>query len=94
MKAEKKVNDIVLTVQDSGVGIPKNDINKLFRIDIKYTNIGTAEERGTGLGLLLCKEFVEKHGGKIWVESTPGMGATFWFTLQAALPPLDRGGVQ
>jgi len=72
---------ITFVVKDTGIGIPKADIAKLFRIDVKYTNVGTAEERGTGLGLLLCKEFVEKHGGKIWVESEVGKGSEFKFTI-------------
>ena len=72
---------ITLSVKDNGIGIPKKDIDKLFRIDTKYTNIGTANERGTGLGLLLCKEFVEKHGGQIWVESQIGKGSEFKFTI-------------
>jgi PAS domain S-box-containing protein len=81
VKAEKNKTDLVITVKDTGVGIPKDDLQKLFRIDIKYSNIGTSEERGTGLGLLLCKEFVEKHGGKIWVESEVGIGSDFKFSI-------------
>lgn len=81
IKTEKKDNDITVTVKDTGIGIPKDGIDKLFRIDFKYTNIGTADERGTGLGLLLCKEFVEKHGGKIWVESKEGKGSEFKFSI-------------
>jgi len=79
--AQKNGKFLTLIVKDSGVGIPKKDIGKLFRIDAKYTNIGTAQERGTGLGLLLCKEFVEKHGGRIWVESNVGKGSEFMFTI-------------
>ncbi|MFC2102084.1 PAS domain S-box protein [Bacteroidota bacterium] len=70
-----------LSVKDSGVGISKADISKLFRIDSKHTTRGTADEKGTGLGLILCKEFVEKYGGKIWVESEEGRGSAFSFTL-------------
>ena len=70
-----------ISVRDSGIGIPTKDMEKLFRIDNKYSTRGTADEKGTGLGLILCKEFVEKHGGKIWVESEEGKGSTFSFTL-------------
>jgi signal transduction histidine kinase len=81
VKAQKNHHEMVLSVKDSGMGIQKNDIDKLFRIDVKYTNTGTAQERGTGLGLILCKEFVEKHGGKIWVESEHTKGSEFKFTI-------------
>ncbi len=68
-------------IKDSGVGMDKETIDKLFRIDVNVTSKGTCGEKGTGLGLILCKEFVEKHGGKIWVESEVGKGSTFWFSL-------------
>lgn len=68
---------VILSVADSGVGISAQDLPKLFRIDIKYKHRGTDREPGTGLGLILCKEFVEKNGGKIWVESEEGKGSTF-----------------
>ncbi len=70
-------------IKDSGVGMPEEIRNKLFRIDVNITLEGTNKEKGTGLGLILCKEFVEKHGGKIWVESEVGKGSTFWFSLPA-----------
>jgi signal transduction histidine kinase len=81
VNAIEEKNHIIISVKDNGIGIPKKDIDKLFRIDIKYTKVGTNEERGTGLGLLLCKEFVEQHGGKIWVESDEGEGSEFKFTI-------------
>lgn len=82
-----------VAVQDSGVGIPPEDISKLFRFDEAYTTLGTQQERGTGLGLVLCKELVEHHGGRIWVESTQGQGSTFKFTLPLDAPdPLLEGG--
>ena len=80
--AKKETDSVVIFVEDSGVGINKNDFDKLFREDIKYSNPGTEHEGGTGLGLLLCKEFVEKQGGKIWFESEEGKGTTFFFTLK------------
>ena len=72
---------IEVAVSDTGVGIPEEDFPKLFRFDQEYTNIGTAGERGTGLGLNLCKEFVEKNGQTLWVESEVKKGTTFRFTL-------------
>lgn len=70
-----------ITVSDTGVGIPPDSLNKLFRIDSKYSTAGTNNEKGTGLGLTLCKEFVELNGGKIWVESQINRGSQFTFTL-------------
>jgi PAS domain S-box-containing protein len=72
---------IQITVSDNGVGIPPEVLDRLFRIDSKYTTSGTNNEKGTGLGLILCKEFVELNGGKIWVESTVNKGSQFSFTL-------------
>ena len=72
---------VEVAIIDTGVGIKPEDLSKLFRIDVKYTNVGPAGERGTGLGLNLCKDLVEKNGGKIWVESEIGKGTTFKFTL-------------
>ena len=74
-------NFIEFYVKDNGIGIPKEDMNKLFRIDENITTEGTNRERGTGLGLILCKDFIEKHGGNIWVESKKNKGSTFWFTF-------------
>jgi PAS domain S-box-containing protein len=70
-----------IVVQDSGIGLSQENINKLFRIDVNYTTPGTNKERGTGLGLVLCKELVEKNGGNIWVESEVGKGTKFNFSL-------------
>ena len=75
---------VEIYIKDNGIGMDEKTINKLFRIDTSVTNFGTAGEKGTGLGLILCKEFVEKHGGKIWVESKIGKGSTFYFSLQKA----------
>ncbi|MFO7370941.1 MAG: HAMP domain-containing sensor histidine kinase [Bacteroidales bacterium] len=72
---------VKLIISDTGVGIQKDHINKLFAIDTKITTAGTNNERGTGLGLVLCKELVEKHSGKIWVESEPGSGSKFFITI-------------
>jgi two-component system sensor histidine kinase/response regulator len=72
---------LTISVSDSGVGIPPENLVKLFDISQVLTTKGTAEETGTGLGLLLCKEFVERHGGKIRVESETGKGSDFIFTM-------------
>jgi len=72
---------VVVSIADNGVGMSKDIVAKLFRIDTKHTTKGTANEKGTGLGLILCKEFIEKNGGRIWVESEEGKGSVFLFTL-------------
>ncbi len=72
---------IEVAVSDSGIGISQEDRHKLFRIDVQHSNVGTAGEAGTGLGLVLCQELVERNSGRIWVESEVGKGATFRFTL-------------
>jgi PAS domain S-box-containing protein len=74
-------NYIEISFTDSGVGINENIINKLFKISEHITSSGTQDEKGTGLGLILCKDFVEMNGGTIWVCSTPGKGSKFTFTL-------------
>ena len=75
---------IEISVEDEGVGIEKSVLDKLFRIDKNPSTRGTADEKGSGLGLILCKEFVEKNGGRIWVESQPGNGSVFKFTILCA----------
>ena len=75
-------NSVQVSVKDSGIGIPENRINHLFSIDQSHSTLGTNNEPGTGLGLILCKEFIDKHSGNIWVESQVGKGSTFYFTLK------------
>ncbi|MCX6284959.1 MAG: PAS domain S-box protein, partial [Bacteroidetes bacterium] len=72
---------IRICVTDTGVGISGENLDKLFRIDQQLRSTGTANEKGTGLGLILCKELIDKHGGKIWVESEVGKGSKFCVTL-------------
>lgn len=72
---------IEVAVSDTGTGIKAEDLDKLFHIDVKYSQVGTSGEQGTGLGLILCKELIEKNGGNIWVESEVGKGTTFRFTV-------------
>jgi signal transduction histidine kinase len=76
-----RANELIVSVADSGVGIPKHRIDKIFRIDENFTTAGTLNEKGTGLGLILCKEFVDNHNGKIWLESEEGKGSVFYFSL-------------
>ena len=79
----KKKDEIIISVQDNGVGIKKKDQNKLFSMDKHFVTIGTSNEKGTGIGLLLCDEFVKKHKGKIWVESKYGKGSKFIFSISS-----------
>lgn len=78
------VNDglfLKVLVKDNGVGISEHDQINLFKIDSNPTTIGTSQEKGTGLGLILCKDFVERNGGAIWVESQLDKGSSFFFTI-------------
>ncbi len=77
----QKENEVEVSVKDNGIGMSKDHQKKLFQIGENVIMLGTNKEKGTGLGLILCKEFVEKHRGKISVESERGNGARFYFTL-------------
>ena len=70
-----------IEVRDNGIGMSQSTKEKLFKIDEFNSISGTCNEQGTGLGLLFCKEFIDMHGGNIWVESEPGKGSKFKFTL-------------
>ncbi len=72
---------VVISVKDTGIGMSPELLANLFRIDVRTSRPGTEGESSTGLGLMLCKEFIEKHGGKLWVESEVERGSTFYFTL-------------
>jgi signal transduction histidine kinase len=87
VKAMAINNQVEISVSDSGIGMTKEIIAKLFRIDANQSTPGTENEKGTGLGLVLCKEFIEKHGGKIWVESESGKGSTFKFSIPLDINP-------
>ncbi len=83
VKSERSNNGTIeISVTDNGIGIAENDIKRLFKVEEKVSSKGTDGESSTGLGLILCKEFVNMHGGKIWVESEEGKGSTFYFTLR------------
>jgi len=81
VSAKSKEKFVEVSVADNGIGIPESLAKKLFTIENKESRKGTLSETGTGLGLILCKEFVELHGGRIWVESQEKKGSTFFFTL-------------
>lgn len=81
ISAKRHNNSCEISVNDTGIGIPAENMRKIFSIDSKHKTPGTHGEKGTGLGLVLCREFVEKQHGKIWVESEMGKGSRFSFTL-------------
>jgi len=85
VRAKKNAKECIITVKDSGIGIEKEKIETLFRLENSLSLPGTEKEQGTGLGLKLCKEFTERMGGRIWVESKDGKGSEFNFTI-----PLKR----
>jgi signal transduction histidine kinase len=82
--SEKRERETIFSVKDTGIGIKQENIDKLWNFADPYTTKGTNNEKGTGFGLLICKELVEKHGGKIWVESIPGNGSEFIFSIPEA----------
>lgn len=79
--AEKQESSTIITVKDNGKGIPEEAQSKIFNKFTSYTTFGTANEKGSGLGLLLCKELVEKNQGRLWFESKAGIGSSFHFTI-------------
>jgi signal transduction histidine kinase len=83
VRVESKVKEdfVEISVEDNGIGLSESDIKDLFNINVKNSNLGTANEQGSGLGLILCHDFVKKNGGKIWVDSILGTGSSFKFTL-------------
>ena len=81
IRSEKRDNVVIISVADTGIGIVDEKKHRIFSVDTTKSTTGTANESGTGLGLLLCKEYVERNGGEIWLESESGVGTTFFFTL-------------
>ncbi|HNI91149.1 MAG TPA: HAMP domain-containing sensor histidine kinase, partial [Leptospiraceae bacterium] len=82
ISANESGGKVELTVEDSGIGMSSNIAENLFRIDVKhFSTEGTNGEKGTGLGLILCKEFIDRHQGRIWAESELGKGSKFRFTI-------------
>jgi len=83
VSAKEADGRILISVSDTGIGISEEEAQNLFRIDSKVKRKGTNNEDGSGLGLILCHEFIIKHNGKIWVESSPGKGSEFIFSIPA-----------
>jgi signal transduction histidine kinase len=81
LRAVQQDTDMIITVSDNGIGMGQEVVSRLWQIAEHYTSPGTKGEKGTGLGLMLCKEFVEKHNGRIWVESEVGKGSDFKIAL-------------
>ena len=78
---ESKDNSVIIKIIDNGVGMEEESLDKLFKMDVGHTTKGTEKESGTGLGLIICKDLIEKQGGKIWVESKKDKGSTFFVLL-------------
>lgn len=85
LDANKSDDEIIVSIQDNGVGMPKEKVEKLFLIGENISTLGTNKERGSGLGLQICKELLSLQGNNIWVESILGVGTTFRFTLNRAI---------
>jgi signal transduction histidine kinase len=81
---DKDNRETHVRIKDHGIGISNEDLNRLFKIDSDFQIDGTAGEKGTGLGLVVCQDFIEQHHGKIWAESEAGSGSIFHFTIPNA----------
>lgn len=81
ISAKRLGDEIIISVTDSGMGMSEAELNRLFQLTTEKSKPGTKMEKGTGLGLMLCKEFITKHEGRIWAESEAGKGSTFFVAL-------------
>jgi light-regulated signal transduction histidine kinase (bacteriophytochrome) len=90
ISAKRQGEDWVVSISDNGIGIEKNDIQRIFQIFQRLHD--RHRYPGSGIGLAVCAKIVEQHGGKIWAESTPGAGSTFFFSLPVSKPqaPADK----
>ncbi len=86
--ASQQDDMIIICIADNGVGIASQRLSDLFQIETSFSTVGTANEKGTGLGLILCHELVRENGGQIWAESTLGEGSRFYFTLPSSIRAL------
>jgi len=90
VKASEKEGIVKVLVRDGGVGLARENAEKIFRIDSKYRSHGTSGEKGTGLGLIICKDFVERNQGRIWCESEEGKGSEFYFTIPSSAKQAEQ----
>ncbi len=90
--AQEKTDHWEIAVRDTGIGMPKETVDKIFSNNTNITTYGTNNEKGTGLGLSLCKEMVEKNNGTIWVDSVPQQGSCFYFTVPKAKSSYQKAG--
>jgi signal transduction histidine kinase/lipopolysaccharide biosynthesis regulator YciM len=81
IQAKEELKSTIISIKDTGIGMSSKIVEDLFKLDVQNNRFGTEEEPSTGLGLILCKEFIEKHKGKIWVESEEGKGSTFFISF-------------
>lgn len=89
INVESNVKSHIVSVKDTGVGMSEIALDNLFRIDVNFTSLGTNNEKGTGLGLIVCKEFVNIIGGEIWAESELDKGTTFFFTIPKKISEIE-----
>jgi len=82
IKSTLENTSLQISIEDNGIGMNSEKQQKVFTVDENISTIGTNDEKGTGLGLVLCKEFIEKHSGSIWVDSEEGRGSTFYFSIE------------
>jgi signal transduction histidine kinase len=87
IQAKENSKNITISIADTGIGMNAKMLENIFQLDVKNNRKGTDDEPSSGLGLILCKEFIEKHGGKIWIESEVNKGSTFYFVF---LMPLHK----
>jgi signal transduction histidine kinase len=86
--ANQQDDMIIICVEDNGVGIAPQRLSDLFQLETSFSTVGTANEKGTGLGLILCHELVRENSGQIWAESILGEGSRFYFTLPSSIQAL------
>jgi len=84
IKAQQRNQEITVSIKDNGIGMSEQVRSSVFTMEASKRQRGTEGEQGTGLGLVLCKQFIELHGGRIWLDSAPGEGTTVYFTLKGA----------